>query len=103
MEPEEVAEAFVRLHAAGKVRGFGVSNQNARQMELLQKFVPFKLQVNQLQFGPAHTALVDAGLHVNIDSAAGIPHDDGILDYCRLHGVTIQAWSRWLWGASREL
>ena len=36
MEAEEVAEAFYLLKKAGKVRHFGVSNQNTYQMELLQ-------------------------------------------------------------------
>ena len=33
MEPEEVAEAFEILESSGKVRYFGVSNQNMMQME----------------------------------------------------------------------
>ena len=35
MEPEEVAEAFTHLHQSGKVRQFGVSNQNPSQISLL--------------------------------------------------------------------
>ena len=38
MEPEEVAEAFCTLRKAGKVRYFGVSNQNPGQMALLNKY-----------------------------------------------------------------
>ena len=38
MEPEEVAEAFDILEKEGKVRYFGVSNQNSMQMELLQHY-----------------------------------------------------------------
>ena len=34
MEPEEVAEAFACLEKAGKVRYFGVSNQNPAQISL---------------------------------------------------------------------
>ena len=34
VEPEEVAEAFYELEKAGKVRYFGVSNQNPGQVEL---------------------------------------------------------------------
>ena len=37
MEPEEVAEAFDELHKSGKVRHFGVSNQNPMQVELLEE------------------------------------------------------------------
>ena len=32
MEPEEIAEAFSILHSSGKVRFFGVSNQNPMQI-----------------------------------------------------------------------
>src|SRR5215203_3690222 len=35
VEPEEVAEAFTILQDNGKVRNFGVSNQNPMQIELL--------------------------------------------------------------------
>ena len=36
VEPEEVAKAFSHLKSSGKVRHFGVSNQNPYQIELLQ-------------------------------------------------------------------
>lgn len=98
MEPEEVAEAFQLLYDSGKVRHFGVSNENPAQMELLQKFLPRKLIVNQLQFGPAHTSLVDCGLNVNINSSAGTMFDGSVLEYCRLREVTIQTWSPFLFG-----
>ena len=93
MEPDQVAAAFDRLHAAGKVRYFGVSNQNPYQIELLQASVSQPLIINQLQLGPAHTPMIDAGLNVNMREAAGINRDGGILDYCRLKGITIQPWS----------
>lgn len=93
LEPEEVAEAFDRLHAAGKVRFFGVSNQNAGQMALLRKYMKQPLIVNQLQFGPAHTILVDEGVNVNIHSQHAVQRGGSILDDCRLNDVTIQAWS----------
>ena len=35
MEPDEVAKAFDELKASGKVRHFGVSNQNPSQIQLL--------------------------------------------------------------------
>lgn len=93
MEPEEVAEAFERLHAQGKVRYFGVSNQNAGQMALLKKYMKLPLVIDQLQFGPAHTILVDEGMNVNIHSAHAAQHGGSTLDYCRLNDITIQAWS----------
>ncbi|MCL2195218.1 MAG: aldo/keto reductase [Oscillospiraceae bacterium] len=92
-EPEEVAAAFDALHAAGKVRHFGVSNHNTTQMQLLQKHVRQPLQINQLQFGLGHAYLVAAGTHVNMSHPASPERDGGVLDHCRLHDVTVQPWS----------
>ena len=50
MEPEEVAEAFDFLESSGKVKSFGVSNQNLMQIELLKTSVKQPLIINQLQF-----------------------------------------------------
>lgn len=93
VEPEEVAEAFTQLEKAGKVKHFGVSNQNRYQMELLQAYMDQKIAVNQMQLSPAHTPMFDAGLNVNMRSQAGIDRDNGVVEYCRLNKVTIQAWS----------
>src|SRR5579859_1530041 len=43
VEPEEVAEAFSILADKGKVKYFGVSNQNPMQIELLAKYVKQKI------------------------------------------------------------
>lgn len=93
IEPEEVAEAFTQLKKAGKVKHFGVSNQNRYQMELLQSYVTEPLAVNQLQLSPAHTPMFDFGVNVNMKNEAATNRDSGIVDYCRLNKVTIQAWS----------
>lgn len=103
MEPEEVAEAFNCLHSAGKVRGFGVSNFNAGQIALLQSALGQDLYFNQLQFGPAHTGMIDSGINVNTRLDRGILRDDGVLEYCRLHQVHIQAWSPFQWGMFKGL
>lgn len=93
MEPEEVAEAFDELHNSGKVRYFGVSNHNPMQIELLQKYVPHKIVVNQLQFSIAHTPMIDSGIALNMNIDQSINRDSSVLEYCRLHDITIQAWS----------
>ena len=98
MEPEEVAEAFETLHRAGKVRYFGVSNENAAQLQLLEKAMPGRIVINQMQFSLAHTPMVDEGVNVNIHSDHAIVRDGGVLDYCRLHGITLQAWSPFQYG-----
>jgi len=93
MEPAEVAAAFDNLHSRGLVKHFGVSNQSAGQMKLLQKYVGHKLIVNQMQFGVMHTGMIDFGFNVNMKNDASFDHDGGVLEYCRLENITIQAWS----------
>jgi predicted oxidoreductase len=93
MEPAEVAEAFELLHSSGKVKHFGVSNHNPAQIELLQKFTPHKLVVNQIQFSIAHTPMIDAGIALNMNIDQAINRDSSVLEYCRLHDITLQAWS----------
>mgnify|MGYP003617744691 FL=1 len=98
VEPEEVAEAFNILHKEGKVKYFGVSNQNPYQIELLQKYVGQKLIANQLQFGIMHTGMIDAGINVNMTNDVSVVRDGGVLEYCRLKDITIQAWSPYQYG-----
>ncbi|MGJ8730855.1 aldo/keto reductase [Listeria aquatica] len=98
VEPDEVAAAFDELERAGKVRHFGVSNESPLQIELLKKSVKQKLIVNQLQFSVMHTGMIDAGLNVNMKVDAGIDRDNGILEYSRIHDMTIQAWSPFQYG-----
>jgi predicted oxidoreductase len=92
VEPEEVARAFDDLLASGKVRYFGVSNHNPAQIELLQSFVRQPLVVNQLELSLAHPHLINEGVLVNM-LAESRGHVTGILDYCRLKGILVQAWA----------
>ena len=93
-DPEEVAEAFDELHRAGKVRHFGVSNVTPGQLELLKKYVKQPLVFNQLQFSLDQSQLIDNGLYLNnLTTERSVVRDNGVLDYCRLHDITIQAWS----------
>lgn len=92
-EPEEVAEAFTRLRQSGKVLRFGVSNQNPAQMALFRQFLGEEPVADQLQFSLANAGLVQAGLEVNMVTPGAVNRDGGALDYCRLHGITVQAWS----------
>jgi len=98
MEPEEVAEAFSILQSSGKVRNFGVSNQNPMQIELLKKYVKQKLIINQLQLSIMHTGMIDAGINVNMNVPGSFDRDGSILDYCRLNDITIQPWSPFQYG-----
>lgn len=93
VEPEEVAEAFDQLESSGKVRHFGVSNQNPMQIQLLKKFVKQPIVANQLQLSITNSTMIASGFNVNMENAAAVNRDGGILDFCRLHDITIQPWS----------
>lgn len=93
IEPEEVAEAFLMLQKQGKVKKFGVSNQNPMQMQLLNKYLQEKLIINQLQLSITNCPMIDSGLNVNMDIDRSINRDGGVLEFCRLNDITIQAWS----------
>ncbi|MBF9684458.1 aldo/keto reductase [Streptococcus pseudopneumoniae] len=93
MESDQVAEAFDLLYKQGKVRYFGVSNQNPMMMELLKKDVKQPLAVNQLQLSAAFTPGFESGFHVNMEDSQAAMRDGSIFEYCQLHDVVIQAWS----------
>lgn len=110
MEPEEIGEAFADLKQAGKVRHFGVSNFSAGQIARLKRGVDVPLVVNQIQLGLGHShPLVDGmewavevgqdGLDVMtgkkayfVNAYAG-PAAQGLLDYCFLNHIQVQAFS----------
>jgi len=98
VEPEEVAEAFDILESSGKVRHFGVSNQNPMQMQLLQKSVKQPFVANQLQLSITNATMISNGINVNMENDAAVHRDGSVLDYCRLHDITIQPWSPFQYG-----
>ena len=98
VEPEEVAEAFDSLEKSGKVRHFGVSNQNPMQIQLLQKFVKQPLVANQLQLSITNANMISNGINVNMENDSAINRDGSILDFCRLNDITIQPWSPFQYG-----
>lgn len=92
-EPEEIARAFEQLKQSGKVRYFGVSNHDPMQIELLQQAVGEKLLFNQMQLSIMHTPMIDRGITVNTGSDRAVDRDGGVLQYCQLRKMVLQAWS----------
>ena len=93
-EPEQIAEAFDELEKNGKVRFFGVSNVPTMMLEVLRKYIRQPLVINQLQFSLDQSQLMDQALYVNnLTTNRSIDRDNGTLDYCRFHDITVQAWS----------
>lgn len=93
IEPEEVASAFDELEKSGKVCHFGVSNHKPMQIELLKRYIEQPLIINQLQFSLPVSNMVANGMEVNMETEGSIDRDGSVLDYSRLHDMTIQAWS----------
>ena len=93
MEPEEVAEAFDALYTSGKVKHFGVSNQNVRQIELLKTCVRQPLCINQMQLSITECGMISQGLNTNMTNKLSYMHEDGVLEYSRINNMTLQAWS----------
>ncbi|QMV39852.1 aldo/keto reductase [Cohnella cholangitidis] len=98
VEPEEVAEAFDLLESSGKVRHFGVSNQNPLQIQLLKKAVKQPIVANQLQLSITNANMISNGINVNMENDSALNRDGSILDYCRLNDITIQPWSPFQYG-----
>jgi predicted oxidoreductase len=81
LDADEVARAFERLIAAGKLRHVGVSNFTPAQFELLNARIP--LATNQIELHPLRRQVLD----------------DGTLDQCQRLRVRPMVWSPLAGGA----
>ncbi|KJL49167.1 Oxidoreductase YdhF [Microbacterium hydrocarbonoxydans] len=95
VEPEDVARAFDELEASGKVRAFGVSNHTPRQIDLLKTAVRQPIVANQLQLSITHAPIIAQPVAANMASEdqSVVRDGGGIVEYCRINGITVQAWS----------
>ena len=95
VEPDEVARAFDELEAAGKVRAFGVSNHTPRQIDLLRTAVTQPIVANQLQLSITHSPIIAQGIAANMagEGQSVVRDGGGIVEYCRINDITVQAWS----------
>jgi len=98
VEPQEVAETFDILKNSGKVRNFGVSNQNPMQIMLLQKYLSVPVVANQLQFSITNATMISSGICVNMENGSAVMRDGSVLDFCRLNDITVQPWSPFQYG-----
>jgi len=76
-DPREIAGAFEKLHSAGKVRHFAVSNFRPSLVTALQSACPMPLILHQMEISLA-----------KLDALT-----DGTLDQCLADRITPMAWS----------
>ena len=76
-DPEDIAQAMIDIHKAGKVRYFGVSNFRPSLVNAVQSALPFPLVSNQVEI---HL------LRLNC-------FEDGTLDQCLEKSMVPLAWS----------
>ena len=98
---EELGDTLYMLKMSGKVRHFGVSNFTPNQIRLLKRYFDGPVCVDQVQFSPLHTLMISAPINMNNPTDAAIMREDGLLDFCRLEDITIQAWSPFQAGFDR--
>jgi predicted oxidoreductase len=107
VEPDEIAAAFDELQRQGKVRYFGVQDHSEVQIELLKKSVRVPLVVNQLNLSLQNSQLLAQGAEHALRGAqpktfgkgssiapiyAAVSRA-GIVEYCQMHDIQIQAYS----------
>ncbi len=93
LEPAELAEAWTRLKAAGKVGRLGVSNMHAAQMRMISAAIAEPLVANQLEMSLLKRDWLEAGTCFNDEQAVPAASAWGdTLDFCQREGVELQAW-----------
>ena len=113
IRPDEVARVFEDLKRSGKVRCFGVSNHTPTQIELLSRSLTLPIVVNQIRLGLSYPYPLVDGMEftIQLNRKSGtfdgyVDHKHaGIIDYCRMKEIQIQAWSplRGMVGSRQDL
>ncbi len=92
MEPETLAELFSRVHAAGKVRFFGVSNMHLHHIHFLQEHLALPLIANQVEMSLHRLDWLHEGVMVANPEGKDVNFTSGTLEYCRRKGIQLQSW-----------
>ncbi|QPG06806.1 aldo/keto reductase [Salinimonas marina] len=92
MQLDELAETVNGLHQQGKIAQLGVSNMNTAQIAFLQSALSMPIVANQIEMSLAKTDWLDDGIAVNTPASANAGFNTGLLEYCQLHNIQLQAW-----------
>jgi predicted oxidoreductase len=92
MNGQEIAEMFRYVKERGMVKSFGVSNMSVAQMQYIRHYCDEPLECNQIQMSLGHTLALDLAVSVNTSLVQSDSGMQGILEYCRIHNIALQAW-----------
>ncbi|WP_117233811.1 aldo/keto reductase [Vibrio maerlii] len=92
MELDEVAETLHKIHAAGKVAHFGVSNMSGHQINFLQSALNLPIVANQVEMSLSKLDFFNDVVMVGTEGFNQGDITPGTMEYCRLNNIQIQAW-----------
>ncbi len=92
MQLNELAETINTLHQQGKIAHIGVSNMNTAQIAFLQSALSLPIVANQIEMSLAKTDWLDDSIGVNTPASAKVGFNTGLLEYCQMHDIQLQAW-----------
>lgn len=92
MQPEEIAQAWETLKAAGKARHLGVSNMHAAQMRWLAAALSEPLVTNQLELSLHKLDWLEGSTCFNDAQGQHALVWAGTLEHCQQQHIQVQAW-----------
>ncbi|MBR9728545.1 aldo/keto reductase family oxidoreductase [Shewanella intestini] len=92
MQADEIADAYLRLKQAGKVKFLGVSNMHQHQMQQIQAALSEPLVLNQIEVSLQQHAWLDEGVYAGNVQGKDTNFNAGLVNYCADNHVQIQSW-----------
>ena len=95
LESEEVKKAVYYLQQHHMIKDFGLSNFNKSEIEYLDDI---DIKYNQVSFGLGNTVMIDDLMYTNIPNTKVDYASGDLFFYLKKKGITIQAWSPFIYG-----
>lgn len=96
MDSKEVAKAVNQLVKEGKIRHFGVSNEDASTIDYLQSELSLPIEIDQLQCGLGQAALLSGPVNANNPNQTPWSQD-GLYFYLKRKDMALQCWSPFIY------
>lgn len=92
MNTEELAEALLKLRNAGKFDHLGVSNMSHHQINFLQSSLNLTVVANQVEMSLANLDWLNEGVMIGTHDENNNNYVAGMMEFCRLNDIQLQAW-----------